>query len=95
MTLEEIRFHKDYLVSLAEKNNAYDIRVFGSYARDENTKDIDLDLLIKLKNDADLFDLARLKRELGEYLKMDVDVLPDTCINKHIKDQILAEAKPL
>lgn len=40
-------------------------------------------------------DLADLKRELSELLRVDVDVVPAATLKARIRDEVLAEAIPL
>lgn len=54
------------------------IRIF---CKGEDKESSDLDLLVEFKGDRSLLDLAGLKMELEELLKMRVDVLTyDPCI---------------
>ena len=96
ISLAEIRnLYKAQLIDIASRNKADNIRVFGSFVRGEQSFGSDLDLLVTLNAGADLFDLARMRRQASELLNMQIDILPDSCINKHIKQQILSEAQPL
>lgn len=66
--------------------------IFGSYARGDNKKNSDIDMLIEVKGRKfSLFDLVGLELELKETLKKDVDVLTYEGINHLLKDRILKE----
>lgn len=52
-------------------------RVFGSVARGEDTEDSDLDLLVTVPADFDIFDKALLVDALEHALGAPVDVVPD------------------
>ena len=41
------------------------IGIFGSYAREEQTKDSDLDILVRFKETISLFDLVQIHQELS------------------------------
>ena len=66
--------------------------IFGSYARGDNKKNSDIDMLIEVKGRKfSLFDLVGLELELKETLKKDVDLLTYKGINHLLKDRILKE----
>ena len=65
--------------------------VFGSFMRGENKEGSDLDLLVEFEGDKSLLDLAGLKVELEELLKMKVDVLTYNSLHPLLKDRILNE----
>ncbi len=69
------------------------IGVFGSYSRDENTEDSDIDILYSFDSKYSLFDLAGLKIELQEKLHKEVDLVEFTAIHPRLKEQILNDAK--
>jgi len=66
---------------------------FGSFARGEDTKKSDIDILIEFKENEGktLLDLVGLEIELGELLKKKVDLLTYNSINPLISDYILRE----
>lgn len=61
--------------------------IFGSYARNEQTKDSDLDILVDVDSTANvsLFEFGRMLEDLKELLKVDVDLVSEDGISKHIK----------
>ncbi|MBI5817071.1 MAG: nucleotidyltransferase domain-containing protein, partial [Candidatus Yonathbacteria bacterium] len=64
-----------------------------SFARGDNTKNSDIDILVKLKNGKTLFDLIELKMLLEEKLDRKVDVLTYRSIHPLLKKTILLEQK--
>ena len=65
------------------------IAVFGSYARGEETKESDIDLMIELKVRMGLFGFAGLRDDLAEKLNMKVDLLTfNTIKNERLKKYI-------
>lgn len=66
---------------------------FGSFARGEENKRSDIDILVNLKKNKTLLDLVGLKLELEEELGRKVDVLTYNGINHLLKDIILNEQK--
>ena len=66
--------------------------IFGSYVRDEEKKESDIDVLVEFDEGANLLDLTGLSLFLEEKLNCRVDVVPESAIRKEIKDSILNEA---
>jgi len=70
------------------------IGIFGSYARDENRPDSDLDILINLGSSISLLQLVHIERELSELLGIKVDLVSDGAIkNQKLRDYIEADLK--
>ena len=66
--------------------------VFGSYARGEQTKKSDIDILIEYANDDKSYlDLVGLQLELEDKLKKKVDLGEFHVIRPRIKEKILSE----
>ncbi|MCC7573773.1 MAG: nucleotidyltransferase family protein [Candidatus Methanofastidiosum sp.] len=75
------------------KNNykAEIIGIFGSYARGEQNKYSDVDILVRFYEGATLFDLVGLSDLLEDKLKIKVDVVSERALRPELKDQILKE----
>jgi len=69
--------------------------VFGSWARGEAGPDSDLDLLINVEPGTSLLDMIGLQQDLEDLVGSKVDVLTEDGISRHVKERILAEARPL
>ena len=65
--------------------------IFGSYARGEQKKSSDVDILIKYRGNQSLLDLVRLERELKEKLRKKVDLLTYGSLSPYLKERILKE----
>ncbi len=61
--------------------------LFGSYARDEQTKDSDVDLLVQFDHSSPigLFTFARIRRELEERLGCQVDLVEEGTLRPAIQ----------
>jgi predicted nucleotidyltransferase len=98
MTLTEIRTileqQKPYLF---KRYGVAEISVFGSYVRNEQREDSDVDILIELVEPPriDLLDLVNLERYLGDLLGVKADVALRTNLRKRIGRRILEEAVPI
>lgn len=84
--------NKTKIMQIATRHGAFNVRLFGSMARGEETKDSDVDMLVDMESGRSLFDLMMLKEELEEELGRRVDVVTEKSLNRHIKDKILLEA---
>ena len=69
--------------------------IFGSYVREEQTVESDIDILVEFSTEKSLLDLAGLKIELEEALARKVDVLTYKSLHPLIKDRILKEQEVL
>ena len=74
------------LQRLFKKHGALEASVFGSYARGEARFDSDLDLLVNLAPDRNLFDLGGLQYDIDALLPGSIDVMAK--LNKHFEPYI-------
>jgi uncharacterized protein len=89
MSIEEI---KNKINPILKKNDIKKAAIFGSYARGEQTKKSDIDILIEYRDDdKSLFDLIGLQMELEEKVKKKVDLGEYSTIRPRIKEKILKE----
>src|SRR3989344_6020398 len=69
----ELQRHKSLLVKTLKKHGVLQAGIFGSYARGEQKKNSDVDILVKTKKGLSLFDFAGIKivaeEVLGEAVK--------------------------
>ncbi len=80
------------ILRIASSHGATDVRVFGSAARGDLTRDSDLDLLIKLTPGHGLLDLIAIKQDLEDLLGRSVDVVTDSSVSPYIREEVLREA---
>ncbi|MEW9672621.1 nucleotidyltransferase family protein [Ammoniphilus sp. 3BR4] len=92
MNLRTLKTQRDLIIRIAEKHGAYDVRVFGSVARNEDNHNSDIDLLVNFEHGRSLFDLIELKDELEDILQVKVDIISENGLNKYMKDSILEDA---
>lgn len=96
MTLaHRVSAHRNEILALAKKHGAENVRVFGSVARGRESESSDLDLLVTLGPKRTPFFPGGLKADLELLLACEVDIVTENALHKLIRDQILAEAKPL
>ena len=65
--------------------------VFGSYARDEQSENSDIDIIVKFFEGASLFDFVGLAEYLEEKLEKKVDILSERAIRQELYEQIMKE----
>jgi predicted nucleotidyltransferase len=89
-----IREHRQQILEIAQRYGAYNVRIFGSQARNEEASDSDVDLLVEFEQ-PNLLDRIAMKQDLEDLLGMKVDLLTDETIHPALREQILREARPL
>lgn len=93
--LRELRQKRTEILKLAAQHGAYNVRIFGSVARDEADAASDLDFLVDLEPGRSLLDLGGLLMDLQELLQRPVDVVTESSLRPRIRERALREALPL
>lgn|GEM_PF-159604 len=76
---------------IREDYKAEIVGLFGSYARGEQKRGSDVDILARFGEKANLFDFVGLADFLEEKLKVKVDLVSERAIRPELKGQILKE----
>ena len=87
---------REEIITIAAKHGAYNIRVFGSVAREEDDEESDIDFLID-------YDLSKISPwfpggllvDLENLLGCKVDIVTEKGLHDFIRSRILKEAIPL
>ena len=79
---------KPKIISILKKNNIKKAGIFGSYARGEQKKNSDIDILIEPSKNMG-FGFARIEIELEKKLNLKVDLVSYNGISPHLKNNIL------
>lgn len=87
--LDEIRNNAKPVL---EKHSVVKAEVFGSYARNEENSESDIDILVELEDGKTLADMAELKNDLEKKLERDVDILTYDSVHPEIREKIFSEA---
>jgi predicted nucleotidyltransferase len=87
---------REDILAVALRYGAFNVRVFGSVARGEETENSDINLLV----DYDLNKISSwltggLLMDLQDMLGCKVDIVTEQGLSRLIKDRVLAEAKSL
>jgi len=86
---------KKKIIPILKRQGVLKAAIFGSFARGEETKNSDLDLLVKMPKSKTFLDMAGLKVELEDKLGRDVDLVEYDTIRPLIKDQVLRDKKEI
>ena len=78
-------------IPLLKKYGVAKAGIFGSYARGEETKKSDVDIVVKIRGNKSLLDIVRLQLQLKEKLGKNVDLLEYAEIHPYLKKRILSE----
>ena len=91
--IQEIkRILKEHKEELKNNYGITEIGVFGSYARKEQTKKSDIDILVEFDQVPDLLKFIELERKLQRYLGRRIDLVRKKTIRQELKKGILSEA---
>jgi uncharacterized protein len=82
---------KKKILPILKRHGVVKAGIFGSYARGEEKKKSDLDLLVKFKGRKSLFDFIGTKLDLEESLKKNIDLVEYSTIKPLLKERILKE----
>ena len=83
----------DKIVTYLKRFNPKRIGIFGSYARNEDTPQSDIDILVDFRDQVTLFDLGGMKVDLSEMLNRPIDIVTERGINSRIKESIYRDLK--
>lgn len=71
------------------------LEVFGSYVRDEQTPESDLDVLVTFDETPGLLEYISLENHLSDLLGVKVDLVMKSALKPRIGQNILREAVPV
>ena len=86
--------YRQQILEVARRYGARNVRVFGSFARGEDSESSDLDLLVTLGEGRSLLDLVGLKQDLEDLVQRTVHVVTDRALSPYLRVRILSEAVP-
>jgi uncharacterized protein len=94
--LDTLRAKREQILEIAAKHGAYNVRVFGSVARGEETAESDIDFLVDYDlNNRTAWFPVRLIRDLENVLDMRVDIVTVKGLKARIRDEVLNESVAL
>ncbi|ELS04217.1 putative nucleotidyltransferase [Xenococcus sp. PCC 7305] len=87
---------RDEIIAIAAKHGAFNVRIFGSVARNEADQDSDIDFLVDYSlDDISPWFPAGLKLDLEKLLNHKVDLATEGALKERIREKILSEAVSL
>lgn len=87
--------NKQKILDICAKYGGSNVRIFGSYARGENTTTSDLDFLMDIQAGKSLLNRIALKQELEDLLGTTIDIAKPENLHECIREKVLNEAIPL
>ncbi len=85
----EVEKIKEKIVPILKSNKISKAGIFGSFARGEQKKRSDIDILVEIPDNRSLLEVIKLKILLEKTLKKKVDLVEYELIRKEIKEYIL------
>jgi hypothetical protein len=77
------------LIDHLKSHNASMVGIFGSFARGDNKKESDLDVLVEFRESPSLLTLIKIENELSEILGIKIDLVTTGALkNKRIRKNI-------
>ena len=81
------------LADLLKDRGASKIAVFGSYVKEKENPDSDIDVIVEFTKRKTLLELVRIEREVSDALGIKVDLLTEKSISPYMIDSIKNEMK--
>jgi len=79
---------QNLILEITSKFKPKMVGVFGSYARGENKRNSDLDILIDFEQQLNLLDIVGLEQELTDRLGVKVDLITLRSLDPRLKDYV-------
>lgn len=79
---------RETILSVLTGHGATKIAIFGSYARGEEGKDSDIDILVRFDSPKSLFQLVRIEDELREALQRPIDLITEKSVSPYLAGSI-------
>jgi predicted nucleotidyltransferase len=93
MTKDDIKRALSANTKILKKHKVNSIALFGSYVRNEQKENSDIDFLVDFGDDITLFDIVMLEDALTGILQKKVTIVSKRGLSKYIGPYILQEAE--
>lgn len=90
-----IKILRHHLPELKERYSVNYLGIFGSYIREEQTENSDLDILVQFDNKPGLLKYIELENYLSDLLGIKVDLVMKSALKPNIGKRILSEVEAL
>ncbi|MBW4693620.1 MAG: nucleotidyltransferase family protein [Lyngbya sp. HA4199-MV5] len=89
---KQLQTKRAEILQTAAHYGAYNVRVFGSVARNEASAESDIDFLVEMEPGRSLLDLGGLLMDLQTLLSCNVDVVTEKGLRARLRERVLREA---
>ncbi len=89
--MESLEKLKRIILPILKNRGVKRASIFGSYVRGQADPESDIDILVELDDDVDLFDFIGLKQEIEDTIEKKVDLVEFSTIKPAFKERILKE----
>lgn len=86
---------KRKVIEFLQGHGAKRIAIFGSYARGEETRESDLDILVEFSGRKSLLDIIGMEQDLSDIIGIKVDLLTERSIEPQIMSEIRKDMAPV
>ena len=90
---EIIKIIRDSKPEMESHYGVQRLGLFGSYVREKQKKESDIDILVTFNRDIDLFDFLDLREYLEDRLQAKVDLVMESALKPAIGKRILSEVE--
>ena len=92
---QEINMIKEQILPILKEAGVLRSAIFGSAARGETNSDSDIDILVELPEDKNMFDLIELEEKIEKKLNKKTDLVTYRSLHHLLRDKILSEQVPI
>ncbi|XGV95659.1 MAG: nucleotidyltransferase family protein [Leptolyngbya sp. BL-A-14] len=89
---QRVQSKRAEILQTAAHYGAYNVRVFGSVARNEADAKSDIDFLVEMEPGRSLLDLGGLLMDLQTLLGCNVDVVTEKGLRSRLRERVLRKA---
>ncbi len=90
-----LREYRNSILSIAQSHGMSHVRVFGSMARNVDTDDSDIDLLVKIDPQRSLLDIIDAKHQIEDLTNRRVDIVTEAALSPYMQTEVLQSAVEL
>ena len=84
---------REVLTELCRKHGITRLRLFGSYARGDQTSESDVDLLVDFDRSIGLIEFVGIEQEFADRLGTRVDLVMERGLKPEMRSNVLADAE--
>jgi uncharacterized protein len=93
--MQPLALNSQALVDICHQHDVVKLSLFGSTARGEATEHSDVDLLVQFSKKKSLLTLVELEQTLTTAIGRKVDLVTESSLSPHLRDNILHDAQIL